>query len=259
MKTPILLLFLLSCLSFGYGQETIFMETCGFTDVLSPKKVDTYTGWDNAAPVTFTRTSTLDAFADVRIISSISNHVWFPYDKSSDLIISNIKTANYKNLKLSFDIAASRLTNANVNKLNVYSNGISLTIPTIEITSTKFISVSGISINNSEVMNLKFEYTALNNTNGYRLDNFKITGEKITSDVNNAIADVFKAIILGKYLLISNIDNGTPIVIYNSLGRLVQTTLLRNGYIELDSKVTKGFYIVRAGRSTQKIILYQHL
>ena len=254
MKTPVLLVFLLSCLSFAYGQETIFSETCGSIDVLSSKKVDTYTGWDNVAPITFTRTITLDGFADVRITSS-SNHVWFPYDKSSDLIISNINTANFNKLKLSFDVAASKLANANVNKLNIYSNGISLPIPSIEIASTKFIPVTDIEISNAEVINLKFEYTALNNINGYRLDNFKITGEKITSEVNNQTSDIFKVIVSGKDLLISNRENGTSILIYNFLGSLVQTTKLKSGAIELDSKLTKGFYIVQAGKNTQKIIL----
>ena len=172
MKKSTLLLFLLSYV-FSYGQETIFSETCGSTNVPSPKKVDSFSGWDNAAPITFTRTITLDGFADVRSTSTFSNHVWFPTGKSSDLIISNIPTASYKNLKLSFDIAASKLTGANANNLSVYCNENLLIIP-----STKFIPIADIELSNAGTMNLKFEYTSIKNTNGYRLNNFKITGEK---------------------------------------------------------------------------------
>ncbi|MDP4239727.1 MAG: hypothetical protein Q8904_09710, partial [Bacteroidota bacterium] len=113
MKKSILLLLLLTCLPFLHGQETIFFETCGKMDVSSPKKVDSYTGWDNSVPVRFSRTSTLDGCADVRITGTTTNHVWFPSGKSSDLIISDIGSANYQNLKLSFDIAAYKLAEAN--------------------------------------------------------------------------------------------------------------------------------------------------
>ena len=177
MKKSTLLLFLLSYV-FSYGQETIFSETCGSTNVPSPKKVDSFSGWDNAAPITFTRTITLDGFADVRSTSTFSNHVWFPTGKSSDLIISNIPTASYKNLKLSFDIAASKLTGANANNLSVYCNENLLIIPSTTFASTKFIPIADIELSNAGTMNLKFEYTSIKNTNGYRLNNFKITGEK---------------------------------------------------------------------------------
>jgi hypothetical protein len=245
----------MSCLSFSYGQETIFLETCGTTDISSPKKVDTYTGWDNSAPVTFTRTTTLDGYADVRITTSMTNHVWFPYEKSSDLIISNIPTANYHNLKLSFDIAAYKLTDANVNKLSVLCNDSALTIPSETFTSSKFITVSDIELNNSETITLKFQYSAENNTNGYRLDNFKISGDKVTSDVHNPSVSDFNPFISGNNLILSNITDGTTIEVYNILGTLIQSSVLNGRSIELNRNMTKGMYIIRAGKHTAKVTL----
>jgi hypothetical protein len=255
MKKSIFTFLFLTCLSFSYGQETIFLETCGTTDISSPKKVDTYTGWDNSAPVTFTRTTTLDGYADVRITSSMTNHVWFPYDKNSDLIISNIPAENYHNLKLSFDIAAYKLADANVNKLTVLCNDSALTIPSEVFTSSKFITVSDIELNNSETITLKFQYSAENNINGYRLDNFKITGDKVTSDVYNPSVTNFNPFISGNELIISNITYGTPVEVYNLLGSLIQTSVLNGRSIELNRNITKGLYIIRAGKQTAKVTL----
>lgn len=253
MKKYIFLLFLLTCLS-SYGQDTVFSETCGNADVSTARKVDAYTGWDNKAPVAFSRTTSLDGYADVRITSSTTNHVWFPYDKASDLIISNIPAINYRKLKLSFDIATYKLTDANVNKLTIYCNDSALTLPSTTFASTKFITVPDIELGNSATITLKFEYTALNNTNGYRLDNFNITGEKVTSGVNNPSVGHFNIIVSGNNLEISNIPNGSPVEIFNTLGSLVQTSVLHSGLIKLNNPA-KGIYIVRAGTNRLKIIL----
>jgi hypothetical protein len=255
MKKLILLLFLLGCLSFSYAQETIFLETCGNIAVSSSKKVDVFTGWDNSAPVTFTRTSSLDGYADVRSTSSMTNHVWFPADKSSDLIISNIVAVNYKNLKLSFDIAAYKLAGSNVNKLTIYSNGTMLSIPSDSITSSKFVSVSDIALNSSDTINLTFEYTALTNPNGYRLDNIKITGDKSTSEVINLSKNNSNPFLSGKYLIIPGVTDGTTVIIYNSIGSMVQTFKLNKGSIEFNNPINKGLYLIRVGNSTCKIML----
>lgn len=255
MKKFILLLFLLICLSFSYAQETIFLETCGNIAVSSYKKVELYTGWDNSAPVTFTRTFSLDGYADVRVTSKTTNHIWFPADKSSDLIISNIAAVNYKNLKLSFDLAAYKLAGSNINKLTLYCNGNALSIPSDSITSSKFVSVSEIALTNSDTIDLKFEYTAVNNVNGYRIDNIKITGDKATSDIIIPSNNSFHPYISGENLVIPDRNAGTTIEIFNSLGSKVQTSTLNNGSIKLNNKITKGLYLIRAGKTIWKIIL----
>ena len=255
MKKFVLFLFLLGCLSFSYSQETIFLETCGNTAVSSSKKVDVYTGWDNSAPVTFTRTSSLDGYADVRSTSSMTNHIWFPTDKSSDLIISNIAAVNYKNLKLSFDIAAYRLAGSNVNKLTLYCNGNRLSIPSDSITSSKFVSVSDIVLKSSDTINLTFEYTASTNPNGYRIDNIKIIGEKSTSSIAETANNKINPFILGQKLIVPGLTDGTTVEIYNSMGSIVQTSKLNKSALELNNRIVKGVYLIRVNKTTFKIIL----
>ena len=255
MKKIMILLTLLSCMSFSYGQDTIFYESCGKTDVSSSKKVDLFTGWDNSSPVTFTRTITLDGYADVRITSSTSNHVWFPSDKCSDLIISKIPAAGYRNLKLSFDIAPYKLTDACVDKLKIFCNSTPLVLPATTLTSQKFISVTDIPLADSNSITLKFEYTAESNTNGYRLDNFTITGEKATNDIGNPSSSVFNPIISGNKLLIAGIPEGSVVVLYNSVGSILQTSVPDNRIITLNGNMTKGVYIVRIGNRSVKVLL----
>ena len=255
MKKSAVLLLLLTCLSFLHGQETIFLETCGNTDVSSPKKVDTYAGWDNKPPVIFSRTTTLDGYADVRSTSTISNHVWFPSDKSSDLIIMNIPASNYQHLKLSFDIAAYKLAGANVNKLTVYCNGTALILPSVTFATSKFLSLTDLNLPNSDVITLRFEYTAEKNTNGYRLDNFTITGDKGTSDIYTPKATDFIPIVISNTIRFPFIADGTVIVLFNTLGTAVQSSVLKGGCITLNRDLKKGMYLVHDGKSTWKIIL----
>lgn len=255
MKKSVVLLLLLTCLSFLHGQETVFLETCGNTDVSSPKKVDTYTGWDNKVPVIFSRTTNLDGNADVRITSTTSNHVWFPSGKSSDLIIMNIPASNYQHLKLSFDIAAYKLTGANVNKLTVYCNGTALILPSVTFTTSKFLSVTDLNLPNSDVITLRFEYTAEKNTNGYRLDNFTITGEKVTSDMYTPKATGFIPIISANTIRFPFLADGTVVVLFNTVGTKVQSSVLKGGCITLNRNLKKGIYLVNAGKSTWKVLL----
>jgi hypothetical protein len=242
-------------LSFSSAQETVFLETCGNTAVSSSKKVDLYTGWDNVSPVTFTRTSSLDGYADVRSTSSMTNHIWFPADKSSDLIISNITAVNYNNLKLSFDMAVYKMAGSNTNKLNLFCNGTRLSIPSDSITSSKFVSVVDIALNKSDIINLSFEFTALNNANGYRLDNIKINGDKSTSGMTDPVNADFNPIISGHKLIIRGMTEGTVVVIYNSMGSEIQTSELNNGSIDLSYQIKKGLYFIRVGNRTCKIIV----
>ena len=255
MKKSMLLLSFLSLLSFSYGQETVFFESCGNSDVTSAKKVDLYTGWDNSSPVTFSRTTTLDGAADVRITSTTTNHVWFPSGKSTDLIISDIPVTGFTHLKLSFDLAAYKLTDANANKLNLYCNNSILTVPFLTFSTSKFITIPDIELENSENITLKFKFTAENNTNGYRLDNFKITGKKTISNMINPAANTIRLFISGHKLVLPDFPCATYVEIFNLYGSLVQTSVLNNGSTELNSNLKKGLYLVRVASLTGKILL----
>lgn len=262
MKKITLLLSFIACVIFAQAQTTIYSETCGTLDVATSgsanyrPKVDLYTGWDNPAPITYTRTSTLDGYADVRIFTGATNNVWFPAAKGSDLIISNIPAAGYKNLKLSFDVATYTLTGTDINKVNVYCNGTLLTIPSGAIVaSNTFQTVPSINIVNADVINLKFEYTAVNNPTGigYRLDNFKITGES-TSGLSAPKAELLSVSLEGKSLSVKNVADGSTIDIYSSVGAKAQSAKLANGTVQL-SNLSKGLYVVRVGNLSSKIMM----
>ena len=83
-------------------------------------------------------------------------------------------------------------------------------------------------------------------------DNF-FFGE-VTTGLNNTIASKFKATVIGKELLINNASNGSTVEIFSALGSKVQSSVLVNGRIRLND-LSKGMYVVRVGRNTQKIML----
>lgn len=76
----------------------------------------------------------------------------------------------------------------------------------------------------------------------------------ITSGTKNLSTDKLHAIVSGKSLLISNIAEGSTIEIYSALGSKVQSSTLENGKVSLNN-LSKGMYVVRAGKLTQKIML----
>jgi len=262
MKKITLLLSFIVCVVFAQAQtETIYLETCGTLDVSTSgtpgyrPKVEAYTGWDKTSPITYTRTLTLDGYADVRKTSTTTNHIWFPSAKGSDLIISNIPAAGYTNLKLSFEVAANSTTNSDANKVAVFVNGTQITgiqSQTFSAINT-FIPVNGLSIPSANQITLKFEYTATSNTIGYRLDNFKIVGDRVTG-VNNPSEDALQAFVSGKNLMIQNAVAGSKVEIYSALGSKVQTSTLEDGKVSLDN-LSKGLYVVRIGKKAQKFML----
>lgn len=105
--------------------ETIFLETCGQTNVGSTKyKINDYTGWDNNETLTF-RDEFAGEFqnADVRATSTLDNNVWLPaytqsIEKPAGLKISGFNVSNYTSLSLEYDIAAN-VTPANQNIIKV--------------------------------------------------------------------------------------------------------------------------------------------
>ncbi len=78
--------------------------------------------------------------------------------------------------------------------------------------------------------------------------------EKGTSGTSNPSENSFKAIVSGKNLLVKNVTNGSTVEIFSALGNKVQTSTLENGSIVLNN-LSKGLYIVRVGKETQKIML----
>jgi len=152
-------------------------------------------------------------------------------------------------------MAAYKLTDANANKLILYCNNCALTVPSVTFATSKFVTIPDISLPDSKRITLKFEYTADNNTNGYRLDNFRITGEKITSNVINPVINSIRLFISGHKILLPDFSDGTPVEIVDLYGSIVQSFVLNNGSAALNSNLKKGLYLVRVSNFTGKILL----
>lgn len=231
--------------------NVVFLETFGTTAPSSnPRaKINEYTGYDNGSPVTFTYTTT--DYADLRSTSSLNSHVWFPANKETDLVISNIPTSGFVDLKLSFDIATNA-TSSNLNKVIVEVNDVPIQVPSVDITAQNTYSNSGdISFNSTNVTKLRFYYTIANNpTNfGYRLDNVKITGTPATGLENPRTVGFYVA--NGQLIIEDNASD--EIEIYNISGVMVQKYQAHTTRIALDS-FQKGVYLVKIGSKIQKVL-----
>ncbi|MEI7504928.1 MAG: carbohydrate binding domain-containing protein [Paludibacter sp.] len=77
-------------------------------------------------------------------------------------------------------------------------------------------------------------------------------GEKPTG-TSNPLANPFNAYVKGKSLVLDNVANGSSVEIFNALGAKVQSSQLVNGAVALN--LTKGLYVVRVGKSTQKFMV----
>lgn len=162
--------------------ETIFLETCGQTNVGDTKyKINEYTGWDNNGVLTFS-----DEFAeqyqnaDVRATSTLDNNVWFPAststtEKLSGLKISGFNVANYTNLSLEYGIATNK-TPANQNIIKVKTDKGDVAIESKEFTATNKYETVNVSLPDN-ITYIEFVSDA-NNTMGFRVDNIKLTGTK---------------------------------------------------------------------------------
>lgn len=78
-------------------------------------------------------------------------------------------------------------------------------------------------------------------------------GEK-TTGFNSVDALKFKAFVVGNDLQIKNVANGATVEIFSALGSKVQTSVLENGKVSVDN-LSRGMYIVRVGKNTQKFML----
>jgi len=152
-------------------------------------------------------------------------------------------------------MAAYKLTDANTDKLNLFYNDSTIALPSITFPTSKFITVQNILLGNSSVATLHFAFTSENNTSGYRLDNIRITGIRTISSLHNPSYRDFSPIVFGNKILLSNLPEGTPVEIYNSLGSSIQSSIVKSGFITLNTQLSTGLYFVRTGEYSGKILL----
>jgi len=71
---------------------------------------------------------------------------------------------------------------------------------------------------------------------------------------SNPSTSAFDVTVVGKKLLVKNVVNGSTVEIFSALGAKVQSSELIDGKVSLNN-LSKGMYIVRVGKNTQKIML----
>lgn len=75
-----------------------------------------------------------------------------------------------------------------------------------------------------------------------------------STGLNDLSAEPLQAVVSGKNLLVKNATDGSTVEIYSAVGSKVQSSVLENGQINLND-LSKGMYVVRVGKLTQKIML----
>jgi hypothetical protein len=259
MKKITLLLSFVLCAFIVNAQTIVFEETFGEngpTGSAKKARISEYDDYDNGAPVVFSETNpNPDSIADIRATGTLNTHVWFPAAKETDLIISNIPTGEYENLKLSFDIACNK-SGSNLNKLILSCNGEELELPSKELEKQNVYVNSGeLDLPNAETVELRFLYTADNNPTGfgYRLDNVKITGtqKEETTGINE---------IARRQLYVANRQihfeaaGGESVEIFNAMGQKVHSQTAHSGLNSIAPNA-QGILIVKVGKEMVKVKL----
>ncbi|MGC3977581.1 MAG: hypothetical protein QM751_04705 [Paludibacteraceae bacterium] len=243
----------------GGDGSSVFFETFGENGPTSnPRaKIGEYTDYDNGSPVVFSVTTT--DYPDIRATSTLNTHVWFPANRETDLVISNISVADYADLKLSFDLAtnagSANVANANVNKVTVEVNDVAVTVPSGTFTAQNaYVNSGEIAINPASTIKLRFLFTVANNpTNfGYRLDNIKITGTPPTG-INTAKSQILNVWVTNGSVRF-NAAQGETVEVYNAVGQKLasQSTVEGQNAISLQNK---GVTIIKIGSRIGKVIL----
>ena len=137
----------------------------------TPLKIDSYTGWDNAAM------SYSDRFggADIRSHGSLDAHIYFPPTVDADLRIESLPTG-YDDITLSYDITSADMGGVHTGAIRVYagSQDVSLQLTKLIPSPNRYMRVS-IDLP-SGVTSVRFVSDGAVNTYGMRIDNIRLEG-----------------------------------------------------------------------------------
>lgn len=165
-------------------ETTIFSETFG-TSVEKKSNgywpaINEYTGYDNKT-LTFTDPQQIAggfdySQASVRSTSTMDPHVWLPATKDAQLQIAGFTTADYKNLTLTYDIAANK-ADVEQNIIKVYAGDKEITVPSKTISESNTYQTVTLTLP-AGITSVMFASSKATNTAGYRIDNIKLVGTK---------------------------------------------------------------------------------
>ncbi|MDR0349809.1 MAG: hypothetical protein LBH90_10020 [Tannerella sp.] len=255
MKKITLLLSFIFCAFMVNAQTIVFEETFGENGATAnPRaRISEYDDYDNGAPIVFSETNP-DIYADIRATTNINTHVWFPAAKETDLIISNIPTGEYENLKLSFDFTCNNKS-GDLNKLILSCNGEGLELSSKVLEKqNEYVNSGEIALPNAETVELRFLYTAENNPTGYgyRLDNVKITGTPKESSGINEIAK--RQLYVADGQIHFEALGGELVEVFNTVGQKVHSQTALSGLNSITPNA-QGILIVKIGKEAVKVRL----
>jgi len=269
-KTTLLFLAIFALTITASAQDIIFKETFGTPS--DPKnEVITDHVWDNGSPISYSWTQNATVAPGTLNIrtsgtsssdptygyegASGSGNLYFNKDATNSFIISNINTANFLDIQLSFGIIGSKNAgDAKKIKLEYSTNGTDYTqiaatnISNLTASITNWEVVSAVTIPNVSNIILKFSTP---NLGEIRIDDLIITGTKIETSVNPLNTDNRKLTVSNATMTLKGFTTGN-VEIYNIQGKRVFTSELKE---TIQPQLSKGLYIVRIGDFRQKISL----
>jgi hypothetical protein len=218
---------------FAYN-GTIFSESMGQPS--GNTLINSYTGWQNAAPITFSSASATQS--DVRKSNpflaipgvSDSGNVFFSSSGARDFIISGINTLTYSNLQLTFQLRRDQGTTADPMIVEVSDNGAAYTALTITQPSALNTWRSDTAVGSiPQTSNLLIRFRKAGSTSSYRLDDVKLTGTTGTISVSANGPTTFCS--GGSVLLTSNILTGNTWSPGNQTTRSVSVSASGNYFV----------------------------
>lgn len=98
-----------------------------------------------------------------------------------------------------------------------------------------------------------YKYATTTESASWEIRNVVMKSAGGTSNFENILTEQPNMYISNNMLVVENIEQGTIVEFYNALGAKVQTSVFDGNAIELNN-LSKGVYIVRASKFSQKII-----
>ena len=158
--------------------QTIYLETFGDIPVEDRSKrfrFGTYEGF-SAKGVTYSDLYT-ESYGDIRRTGTMEAHTWLPAGRTTGFKVEGINAAGFKDLKLSFDVAANAPAAA-ITAIEIKVNGKAYPLSGATGASNEFSSQTITGIADADAIVLEVSSNATANTAGYRLDNIKLEGTK---------------------------------------------------------------------------------
>ncbi|MBB6371178.1 T9SS type A sorting domain-containing protein [Chryseobacterium shigense] len=265
MKKLYLVLSLMTAIP-AFAQTTIYSENFGNPSATTV--VSSYTGYENASPITYTGT------ADVRTSTPSTGYTGasgngcvfigaIAPDRS--IIISGINTLNYTNIALSFGQWKSLDAASNQMTVEVSGDGSAWTQLTYSRPSGSGTSIWTL-INTSgsipSVSNLRIKFTNVVGNAGYRVDDVKLTGTLNSLSVSDSgkktAFTIFPTQVKDGIIHISSDKNAFKnIKIYDQSSKLMINTKTQDNVNVSD--LSKGIYIIQVEENgkteTQKFMI----